>query len=61
MDNRLQAEVELCFAHLNESRAGKSLFEPGGLLAMLRQLGVFEIGRDPNGQPLQVPEALLNE
>jgi 3-hydroxyacyl-[acyl-carrier-protein] dehydratase len=61
VEDRLQAEVELCFAHLNEARAGKSLFEPGGLLAMLRQLGVFEIGRDANGQPLQVPEALLNE
>jgi 3-hydroxyacyl-[acyl-carrier-protein] dehydratase len=56
---QLQAEVQIFFAHLGESAAGKSLFDPASLLAMLRLLGVFEVGRDRHGNPLTVPEALL--
>jgi 3-hydroxyacyl-[acyl-carrier-protein] dehydratase len=57
---RLQAEVQLVFAHLSESVAGsKSLFDPASLLAMLKLLGVFEVGRDSQGKPLNVPASLL--
>lgn len=56
---RLQAEVQLFFAHLPETVAGQSLFDPATLLAMLRLLGVFEVGRDAQGQPLEIPPALL--
>jgi len=56
---RLQAEVQIVFAHLSEEAAGKSLFDPASLLAMVKLLGVFEVGRDAAGQPLQVPPALL--
>jgi 3-hydroxyacyl-[acyl-carrier-protein] dehydratase len=52
---RLQGEVQLFFAHLPEAVAGKSLFDPASLLAMLKLLGVFEVGRDAQGQPLRVP------
>jgi len=55
---RLQAEVQLFFAHLDE-RAGKSLFDPASLLAMLKLLGVFQVGRDAQGRPLSVPDSLL--
>ncbi len=58
---RLQAEVQLFFAHLSQQRAGKSLFDPGSLLALLRLLGVFEVGRDAAGNRLQVPAGLLAE
>jgi 3-hydroxyacyl-[acyl-carrier-protein] dehydratase len=58
---RLQAEVQLFFAHLAESTAGKWLFDPPSLLAMLKLLGVFEVGRDAQGQPLRVPEILKAE
>jgi 3-hydroxyacyl-[acyl-carrier-protein] dehydratase len=54
----LQAEVQLFFAHLDE-RAGKSLFDPASLLAMLKLLGVFQVGRDAQGRPLAVPDGLL--
>ncbi|MEX2114490.1 MAG: 3-hydroxyacyl-ACP dehydratase FabZ family protein [Pirellulales bacterium] len=57
---RLQAEVEMWFAYLPEERAGKSLFDPAAMLAMLKQLGVFEIGRDAEGNPLQVPQYLTD-
>jgi 3-hydroxyacyl-[acyl-carrier-protein] dehydratase len=56
--SRLQAEVQLFFAHLNEAAAGKWLFDPAGLLAMLKLLGVFEVGRDAAGGPLKIPSTL---
>jgi 3-hydroxyacyl-[acyl-carrier-protein] dehydratase len=55
---RLQGEVQLFFAHLSEAAAGKSLFDPASLLAMLKLLGVFQVGRDAQGRPLEVPAAL---
>jgi 3-hydroxyacyl-[acyl-carrier-protein] dehydratase len=55
---RLQAEVQLFFAHLNEATAGKWLFDPASLLAMLKLLGVFEVGRDAEGRPLKIPSTL---
>ena len=56
---RLQAEVQIVFAHLSEAAAGKSLFDPGTLLAMLKLLRVFEVGRDAQGHPLEISPALL--
>jgi 3-hydroxyacyl-[acyl-carrier-protein] dehydratase len=56
---RLQAEVQIFFAHLAEAAAGKSLFDPANLLAMLKLLRVFEVGRDAEGRPLAIPPALL--
>jgi 3-hydroxyacyl-[acyl-carrier-protein] dehydratase len=55
---RLQGEVQLFFAHLNENAAGKSLFDPASFLGMLKLLGVFEVGRDEAGQPLKIPASL---
>ena len=59
VEGRLQAEIQVFFAHLDEATAGKSLFDPASLLAMLKLLGVFAVGRDANGNPLQVPASLL--
>jgi 3-hydroxyacyl-[acyl-carrier-protein] dehydratase len=56
---RLQGEVQLFFAHLDEAAAGKWLFDPASLLAMLKLLGVFQVGRDAQGRPLEVPPALV--
>jgi 3-hydroxyacyl-[acyl-carrier-protein] dehydratase len=57
---RLQAEVQLFFAHLSETVAGsKSLFDPASLLAMLKLMGVFDVGRDAQGRPLTIPASLL--
>lgn len=56
---RLQGEVQLFFAHLSEAVAGsKSLFDPDSLLAMLKLLHVFDVGRDEQGNPIEVPTAL---
>lgn len=55
---RLQGEVQIVFAHLPETAAGKSLFDRGEFLAMLKLLGVFAVGRDSEGRPLAVPPSL---
>ena len=55
---RPQAQVHLVFAHVSESTAGKSLFDPATLLAMVKLLGVYDIGRDAQGRPLEAPAAL---
>src|ERR1700674_2432179 len=36
---RLQGEAQIFFAHLDENAAGKSLFDPASLLALLQLLG----------------------
>jgi 3-hydroxyacyl-[acyl-carrier-protein] dehydratase len=56
---RLHGEVQLFFAHLSEQTAGKSLFDPASLSAMVKLLGVYSVGRDQQGQPLAVPKALI--
>jgi 3-hydroxyacyl-[acyl-carrier-protein] dehydratase len=58
--DRLQAEVEMFFAHLSDRRGDGELFHPAVLLAWLRTLGVFEVGRDREGAPLKPPQALLD-
>ncbi len=59
VDGRLQAEVELVFAHLDDRFRGVDLFYPADLLAILRLLGVYDVGRQPDGTPLDVPSHLL--
>ena len=56
--DRVQAEVEILFAHLSEDFAGKSLFDPAMFLGLLRMLGVFTVGKAADGSPLQVPPGL---
>lgn len=56
--DRVQAEVEILFAHLSEDFAGKSLFDPPMFLGLLKMLGVFAVGRAADGSPLQVPPGL---
>ena len=57
---RLQAEAEIFFAHLDDRSAGKSLFDPELFLAWLRLMGIFEVGRKPDGSPLEIPRHLLS-
>jgi 3-hydroxyacyl-[acyl-carrier-protein] dehydratase len=56
--DRLQAEVDMFFAHLSEGKGEGELFHPAVLLAWLRTLRVFEVGRSADGSPLKVPATL---
>ena len=57
-DGELQAEVELVFAMLDD-RFPDPIFDPADFLAMIRTFGLYEVGVDSAGQPLQVPQHLL--
>ena len=57
---RLQAELELYFVHIDENFAGKSLFEPSAFLSLIRVLGVFAVGRTADGKPLEVPAHMVH-
>jgi 3-hydroxyacyl-[acyl-carrier-protein] dehydratase len=56
--DRLQAEVDMFFAHLAEGQGEGDLFHPAVLLAWLRTLRVFEVGHAADGTPLKVPASL---
>lgn len=56
--NRLQAEAEIFFAHLDWREGKTTLFEPALLLGWLRITGVYNVGRAPDGSPLQLPPLL---
>jgi 3-hydroxyacyl-[acyl-carrier-protein] dehydratase len=59
IDDRLQAEVEIVFAYLDDERFGNvALFPLGEFAAMLRMLRVFNVGKHPDGTPLLPPEYL---
>lgn len=57
--SELHAEVELVFAHLNDRNVEQNLFEPADFLTILRVLGVYDVGRNREGGPLEIPSHLL--
>ena len=62
VDGRLQAEAELTFAHVDLSvRGAGSFFVPSDFLRMLRIFRLFDVGVDPDGKPIQIPQHLLDE
>jgi hypothetical protein len=57
--DRVQAEVEFMFAFLGGKLAEQQLFEPADLLRMVRTFGLYDVGRTPEGQPLDIPAYML--
>jgi 3-hydroxyacyl-[acyl-carrier-protein] dehydratase len=51
---RLQAEAEIVFAHLNEPWLG-TYFSPDAFLSMMRVFGAYRVGRAADGSPLRPP------
>ncbi len=56
-----QADIEMTFAILDESYGDQPFFPPAKLLRMLRVLRLFEVGVDASGNPLRVPQHMLDE
>jgi 3-hydroxyacyl-[acyl-carrier-protein] dehydratase len=57
---RLQAEAELMFAQLDDARfRGIDLFQPDELLQMLRIFRLFDVGKKPDGSPIEIPPHML--
>jgi len=57
--DQLHAEIDLVFAHLDPSQVERQQFVPADFAGWLRMLGLYDVGRDPNGDPLQMPPHLL--
>jgi 3-hydroxyacyl-[acyl-carrier-protein] dehydratase len=52
---QLQGELELMFAFLDERFPSGPLFEPVDFVAMIRTFAMYDVGRTPDGQPLELP------
>lgn len=59
--DQLQAEVDLFLAHLPERFEGVEgdLIDPADMLTMVRIFGMYDVGRTPAGEPLEVAAKLL--
>jgi len=55
--DRLQAQAEIVFAHLNAPWLG-TFFSPEAFLAMMRVFGAYRVGRAADGSPLTPPARL---
>jgi 3-hydroxyacyl-[acyl-carrier-protein] dehydratase len=52
--DRLQAQAEIVFAHLNAPWLG-TFFSPEAFLSMMRVFGAYKVGRAADGSPLRPP------
>ena len=59
LQGELQAEVEFFLAFLDDRNETRELFEPADFLRMLRAFRLFEVARDQDGNPIEIPERLL--
>ena len=53
--DRLQAEGEIVFAHLDERNGSRPLFDTKEFLIWLRSVRLYDVGRTEDGRPLTVP------
>jgi len=56
--DRLQAEMEIVFAHLEDNGRVRTLFEPKNFVFTMKLLGVFDVGRGADGSKLVEPPAV---
>ena len=58
--DRLQAEIDLYFAYFDNRDIKRGQFIPADFLRMLRVFKLFEVGVDGDGNPLKIPQRLLD-
>jgi 3-hydroxyacyl-[acyl-carrier-protein] dehydratase len=54
--DELQAEVEMMFAFLDDRFPKGPLFDPVDFLMMIRSFGLYDVGKQEDGSPIEVPE-----
>ena len=60
VDGKLHGEIELMFASLDDERfENVELFEAAQFCRMIRLLRLFEVGVNPDGSPVEVPEHMV--
>jgi len=58
--DRLHGEIDLMFARLDDERfENVELFEPAQFCRMIRMLKFFEVGVNPDGTPIEVPQYMI--
>ena len=61
INGKLQAEIDLMFAILQDERFDKvELFEPAELCRMCRLLRMFEVGVNEDGSSIEIPQHFLD-
>jgi 3-hydroxyacyl-[acyl-carrier-protein] dehydratase len=58
--DRLQAEIDLYFAYFDNRDIERGQFVPAEFLRMMRVFRLFEVGVDGDGEPLKIPQRLLD-
>ncbi len=58
--DRLLCEADLTFAYLDDRFEGVQLFEPDTFCRTLRCLRLFEVGVDQQGNPISIPQHMLD-
>ncbi|MEX1224877.1 MAG: 3-hydroxyacyl-ACP dehydratase FabZ family protein [Pirellulales bacterium] len=56
VQDRLQCEAQIFFAHIDRDTAHRPLFTPHEFATTVRSLRIFEVGRTPEGEPLTTPD-----
>ncbi|QDV24157.1 3-hydroxyacyl-ACP dehydratase FabZ family protein [Aureliella helgolandensis] len=56
-----QADLEMTFAILDESFGDAPFFVPAELCRILRAMKLFDVGVNPDGSPIQIPQHMLDE
>ncbi len=59
IDGEVSAELELTFAILDESYGEQAFFIPEDLCRILRSMKLFEVGVNPDGSPIAIPQHML--
>ncbi len=59
INDRIQAEVHVVFAYLDDRFRGVKLFADEDFVRLLRILRIYEVGRDQDGNPLKLPQHLI--
>lgn len=60
LNDKPNAEMELTFAILDERFGEKPFFIPSDLCRILRSLKLFDVGVTPDGEPISVPQHMLD-
>lgn len=60
VEDRRLADIELYFAYFDNRDIERGQFIPADFLRMLRVFKLFDVGVDADGNPLQIPQRLLD-
>ena len=60
VDDRRLADIELYFAYFDNRNIDRGQFIPAEFMRMMRVFRLYDVGVDDQGNPLKIPDRLLN-